>query len=220
MGGLCPESGAWLRAFTGKIGDSVVRCVIHGLMAERMRGRKPTPTLLKRLHAVEPRRINAREPIPNHGLPPCPAHFTPEQAELWDHAVQNAPPGMLKSLDAGVLEAWCVAYSIHRAATAELAREGAITVRGIKDPSRQVAAPQVGIINRTSALMSRLANDLGFSPVARSRVQVADNGVSATINEPPQVSLEEYLAEGRRLRARLEAQLAKKRGNLLHQARQ
>jgi hypothetical protein len=64
--------------------------------------------------------------------------------------------------------------------------------------------------------MSRLANDLGFSPVARSRVQVPENGVSATIDEPPGVSLEEYLAEGRRLRARLEAQLAKKRGNLLH----
>jgi P27 family predicted phage terminase small subunit len=123
---------------------------------------------------------------------------------------------MLKSLDAGVLEAWCVAYSIHRAATTELAREGAITVRGIKDPSRRVTAPQIGIINRTSALMSRLANDLGFSPVARSRVQVPDNGVSATIDEPPQVSLEEYLAEGRRLRARLEAKLAKKRGNSLH----
>jgi hypothetical protein len=65
--------------------------------------------------------------------------------------------------------------------------------------------------------MSRLANDLGFTPVSRPRVQVPDNGVSATINEPPQVSLEQYIAEGRRLRARLEAQLAKKRGNLLHQ---
>jgi hypothetical protein len=65
--------------------------------------------------------------------------------------------------------------------------------------------------------MSRLANDLGFSPVARSRVQVPDNEVSVTIDEPPRVSLEEYLAEGRRLRARMEAKLAKKRGNFSHQ---
>jgi hypothetical protein len=111
-----------------------------------MRGRKPAPTILKQLHGVEPRRINHHEPIPEHGLPPSPTHFTQEQAELWNYAVQSAPPGMLKSPDVGLLEAWCVAYSIHRAATAELAREGAITVPGIRDPDRRVAAPQIGII--------------------------------------------------------------------------
>jgi len=168
-----------------------------------MRGRKPIPTVLKKLHAVEARRINAREPIPERDLPPCPSHFTPEQAELWDHAVRSAPSGMLRSLDLGVLEAWCVTYSVLRAATAELAQQGTITVPGIKDPSRRVAAPQVGIINRASAVMSRLANDLGFSPVARSRVQVQNNGPVPTTCESASVSLDDYLAEGERLRAKL-----------------
>jgi P27 family predicted phage terminase small subunit len=175
-----------------------------------MRGRKPSSTVLKRLHGVEPRRINPREPMPERGLPTPPVHFTREQAELWDHAVRNAPPGMLKSLDAGVLEAWCVVHSVFRAATAELAREGALTVRSVKDPDRRVAAPQVGIINRASAMMSRLANDLGFSPVARSRVQVPENGLSAVSRNTSQVSLEEFLAEGDRLRAKLETELAAK----------
>ena len=168
-----------------------------------MRGRKPTPTALKILHGVEGRRINRREPIPRSGLPPCPQHFTPEQAELWDFAVANAPPGMLKSLDMAVLEAWCVAYSIHRAATAELSREGVITVPGIKDPDRRVAAPQIGIINRTAALLSRLSSELGFSPSARSRVEVANpHSLSAANDDPPSETLDDFLLRGERLQAK------------------
>ena len=43
---------------------------------------------------------------------------------------------------------------------------------GIKYPDRKVAAPQIGIINRTAAILSRLASDLGFSPTARSRYEL------------------------------------------------
>lgn len=176
-----------------------------------MRGRKPTPTALKRLHGAEPRRINRDEPIPRSGLPLCPQHFTPEQAELWNYALMNAPPGMVKSLDVGLLEAWCVACSIHRAATEELAREGAVTVSGIKDPDRKVAAPQIGIINRTAAVMSRLASDLGFSPAARSRVRADPLGsVHAISDDASSESIEEYLRRGERLRTELETDLAKK----------
>jgi P27 family predicted phage terminase small subunit len=176
-----------------------------------MRGRKPTPTALKRLRGVEPRRINHLEPVPLSGLPECPKHFTAEQAELWEFALTNAPPGMVKSLDAGLLEAWCVAYSIHRAATAELSREGGITVPGIKEPDRRVAAPQIGIINRTAALLSRLSGELGFSPTARSRVRVPTPFSSnSDYNDPPSQSLDEFLLEGKRLHAKLQAEPAKK----------
>jgi P27 family predicted phage terminase small subunit len=176
-----------------------------------MRGRKPTPTALKRLHGVEARRINRHEPIPLPGFPPCPSHFTDEQAELWHFAVTNAPPGMVKSLDVGLLEAWCVAYSIHRAATAELSREGVITVPGIKDPDRRVAAPQIGIINRTAALLSRLSSELGFSPTARSRVQVpSPHSLNTADEDPSSESLDDFLLRGERLRARAQAEIAKK----------
>ena len=87
----------------------LIWCSLFSQMEGRVRGRKPSPTVLKRLHGVEPRRINHDEPIPRVRLPPRPRHFTPEQAELWDSALTNAPPGMLKSLDMGLLEAWCVA---------------------------------------------------------------------------------------------------------------
>jgi P27 family predicted phage terminase small subunit len=168
-----------------------------------MRGRKPTPTMLKRLHGVEPRRINRHEPIPPSDLPPCPKHFTAEQAELWEFALTNAPPGMVKSLDIGLLEAWCVAYSIHRAATTELSREGLLTVPGIKDPDRRVAAPQIGIINRTAALLLRLSSELGFSPTARTRVQVANpHSLFAAYDDPSSETLDDFLLRGERLQAK------------------
>jgi P27 family predicted phage terminase small subunit len=176
-----------------------------------MRGRKPTPTILKRLHRVEARRINRNEPIPKSGLLPCPTHFTSEQAELWDQAIANAPPGLLTGLDLALFEAWCVAHSIHRAAVTELAREGALTVPGIKDPERKVAAPQIGIINRTAALMSRLASDLGFCPTARSRVQVNSVGrFNATEDDGSGESLEDYLRRGELLHAKVRTEVTKK----------
>jgi P27 family predicted phage terminase small subunit len=177
-----------------------------------MRGRKPTPTVLKRLHGVEPRRINNNEPpIAKAGLLPCPQHFTPDQAELWDQAIAHAPPGMLKVLDLALLEAWCVAHSIHRAAVTELSREGALTVPGIKDPDRRLVAPQVGLINRTAALMSRLASDLGFSPTARSRVQVESvERFNADDDDAPRESLEEYLRRCKQLDAKVQTELTKR----------
>jgi P27 family predicted phage terminase small subunit len=172
-------------------------------MESGMRGRKPTATILKRLHGVETRRINNDEPIPRSGVSPCPSHFTPEQAELWNFALANAPPGMLKSLDIGLLEAWCVAYSIHRAATAELTRQGTITVVGVKNPDRRVAAPHIGIINRTAALLSRLSSELGFTPVSRSRIQVANpHSLSATYDDPSSETLDDFLLRGERLQAK------------------
>jgi P27 family predicted phage terminase small subunit len=176
-----------------------------------MRGRKPLPTALKHLHGVELRRINQHEPTPEHGLPSCPLHFTPEQAGLWDDAVRCAPSGMLRALDVGLLEAWCVAYSIHRAATVELAQEGAITVRSVKDRDRRVAAPQIGIINRAGALMARLAADLGFSPSARSRVQVASiPGFGSVGNDASSTSLDDYIMKGEQLRTKVQAKPAAK----------
>jgi P27 family predicted phage terminase small subunit len=110
---------------------------------------------------------------------------------------------MLKSLDIGLLETWCVAYSIHRAATAELTRQGTITVIGVKNPDRRVPAPQIGIINRTAALMSRLSSELGFSPTARTRVQVSNpHSLFAAYDDPSSETLDDFLLRGERLRAK------------------
>jgi P27 family predicted phage terminase small subunit len=143
-----------------------------------------------------------------------------EQHELWAQAVQSAPPGLLSPSDAALLEAWVVAWCLHRRATLELEQAGSLTVPSASDPGRQMPSPLITIIAKTSAIMARAVVELGFTPTSRSKVTQSSE-VRVT-NDPDRksphtISLEEYLAQGRRLRARFEAQLAKKRGSLLHQ---
>jgi P27 family predicted phage terminase small subunit len=178
-----------------------------------MRGRRPTPTILKQLHGVEPRRINHQEPRPKSGAPEPPAHFTPEQHALWAQAVQSAPPGLLSPADAALLETWVTAWSLHRRATVELERAGSLTTPSASDPARRMPSPLITVIAKTSAIMARAVTELGFTPTSRSRV--AQNSGTRTSGEPYEtpeqaVSLEEYLAEGERLREKLQAELVKK----------
>src|SRR5690348_10847458 len=106
-----------------------------------MRGRRPTPSMLKKLHGVESRRINHLEPLSQPGLPEPPAHFTAEQRAVWSQAVESAPPGLLSPADAALLEAWTVAWCLHRRATVELERAGSLTVPSASDPARQMPSP-------------------------------------------------------------------------------
>src|SRR5690349_17543959 len=147
-----------------------------------MRGRRPTPTVLKRLHGVEPRRINHLEPKPSPGLPEPPAHFTPEQRAVWAQAVQSAPMGLLCRSDEALLETWTVAWCLHRRATVELERSGSLTVPSASDPARQMPSPLITIIAKTSAIMTRAVVELGFTPSGRSRI--AQGSGTRTSGEP------------------------------------
>jgi hypothetical protein len=74
-------------------------------------------------------------------------------------------------------------------------------------------SPLITVITKTSAIMARAVVELGFTPTSRSKVtQRTDGWNTDEANEKPRQvpSLEEYLAEGDRLRAKLQADLAKK----------
>jgi P27 family predicted phage terminase small subunit len=165
-----------------------------------MRGRKPKPTVLKELHrSTEP--INRHEPKPEGPLAAAPAHFDEDQRAAWAYALQHAPPGMLKMIDAGVLECWVVAQCYHRRAVVMQASLGA---RGlvVRTPNtrQMVQSPFLPIINRQALIMSKLAAELGFSPTARPRVGLtlggdALNGSSTHGSEGQgQETLQQYLA--------------------------
>ena len=49
--------------------------------------------------------------------------FDDDQRAIWEEAVRNAPPGMLRRLDSSVLEVWTIAVSLQRRALAELAEQ-------------------------------------------------------------------------------------------------
>jgi P27 family predicted phage terminase small subunit len=173
-----------------------------------MRGRRPEPTIIKKLHNVEPRRINQLEPRPKSGLPEPPAHFSAEQLAVWVQAVESAPPGLLSPADAALLETWVVAWCLHRRASVELERS-TLTVPSASDPARRMPSPLVTVIAKTSAIMARAVMELGFSPTSRSKVEVRPR-VEPHDPGDEMPSLEEYLAKGERLRAKAEAELAKK----------
>lgn len=134
-----------------------------------MRGRKPTPTLLKAI-AGNPggRALRTDEPMPSGELDAPPADLTPSQQRIWREAIENSPPGLLKQLDASLLRIWVVAFDIHREASEHVARHGLI----IKSPSKGVPMqnPYLPIINRQAGIMMKAAAEMGFSPSSRGRV--------------------------------------------------
>ena len=55
-----------------------------------------------------------------------PPWFTPRQRILWDACIKSAPEGLLRVLDASVLEVFVVAKSLHENAAQKIAEYGAI----------------------------------------------------------------------------------------------
>jgi P27 family predicted phage terminase small subunit len=162
-----------------------------------MRGRKPKPSVLKKLHHSQ-YPINEREPIPEGELSvesdSSPAHFDAEQRAVWNDALGQSPPGMLKLIDASVFEAWVVAHCLHRKIVKELAVRG-LTV--ITQNGTEVQSPFLGMLNRQAQIMMRAAGELGFTPTARPRIGLTmggeELGSKPYVPSPDEETLEEYL---------------------------
>jgi P27 family predicted phage terminase small subunit len=157
-----------------------------------MRGARPKPTAIKKLHhSREP--INEREPQPVGNVTAAPAHFDDDQRAAWDYAVQHSPTGMLKMVDAGVLECWVVAHCMHRTAVKALQAAGSLMVT--TPNGLQVQSPFVPIVNRQAQIMMRAAAELGFTPTARPKIGLSGGGELNGKYVPPssEESLDEYL---------------------------
>jgi P27 family predicted phage terminase small subunit len=136
-----------------------------------MRGRKPVPTHLKRLHGNPGRRpINEHEPVPEGDLHAAPTWLSDTQREGWAYAIVNAPSGLLKHLDRSVLAIWVVAEDLHREAAEKISQYGLLT----KSPNAglPLQSPYLAILNKQAQIMLKAAAELGFTPSSRSRVQV------------------------------------------------
>lgn len=135
-----------------------------------MRGRKPKPTWLKVVAGNPGRRpLNVDEPIPVGDLVDPPEWMTDTQKAGWRYAIEHSPQGLLKRLDRSVLAVWVVAEDLHRDAAEKVARYGSV----IKTPVSgvPVASPYLAVLNKQAAIMMKAASEMGFSPVARSRVK-------------------------------------------------
>lgn len=142
-----------------------------------MRGRKPVATRLKVLRGNPGKRaVNKNEPLPLGDLVDPPDWMTDSQKTSWNYAVENAPPGLLKKLDRSVLSAWVVAEDLHRQAAAMIEKFGILT----KAPNTglPIQSPYLPVVNKQAQILLRAAEQLGFSPSSRSRVQVVDHSMS------------------------------------------
>jgi P27 family predicted phage terminase small subunit len=136
-------------------------------------GRPPVPTHLKLIRGNPgKRKINKNEPKPVGDLKEPPAHFDDELKAVWNYAIENAPPGLLKRIDSSVLETWCIAHVLHRKAVAEVRRHGLL----VKPPKSDVPiqSPYLPVVNKQAFIMLRAVDHLGFSPASRTRIATGD----------------------------------------------
>src|ERR1700736_2127109 len=101
--------------------------------------------------------------------------MTESQKQGWSYAIENAPQGLLKKLDRSVLVAWAIAEDLHRRASEMVEKFGILT----KAPNTGIPmqSPYLPIVNKQAHLMLKAAEQLGFSPASRSRVQLVEDRV-------------------------------------------
>ena len=97
----------------------------------------------------------------------APAHFTDIEAQLWQHAIDHAPQGLLFESDRHCLEAWVKSTALADACYAQLALEGAT----VRCANGSVAKhPAASVLAQASATARAEGARLGFSPTDRVRL--------------------------------------------------
>jgi P27 family predicted phage terminase small subunit len=169
-----------------------------------MSGPPPIPTALKLLHGNPGRhKLNKHEPVPAGKLADDdpPDWFSTEQTTAWHFALDNAPPALLRRIDRATLVAWVTVEDLHRRAAMALNESGLMARIG--DVTLAVPSPHVAMMLKATAVMVRLANEMGFTPAARARIYAgAQNSApeapptttGGKWNDEAPIPLAEYLA--------------------------
>ena len=98
--------------------------------------------------------------------------MTEGQKAGWNYAVEHAPLGLLKKLDRSVLAAWVVAEDLHRRASEQVEKFGILT----KAPNTglPIQSPYLPVLNKQAQIILKAAEQLGFTPASRTRIQVEE----------------------------------------------
>ncbi len=142
-----------------------------------MRGRKPLATSLHVLrgtyHATKHGRDRAGEPVAEGEIPDAPDWMSDSQRQIWADAVDNAPLGVLKACDAGILTVWVIAADQHQVASLQQAKLDAgasLPLMSVDRNGTPLPSPYLGIINKAALVMLKAGSELGFSPSTRPRM--------------------------------------------------
>ena len=137
-----------------------------------MRGRKPTPTVLKMREGNPGKRpVNDREPVPPDGIPDCPDYLDERAREEWDRiSVVLTEMGLLSSADMAALAAYCTAYSRWVAAEKQVSKFGTI----VKSPEKgfPLKSPYLTVADQAMESMRKFLVEFGLTPSSRSRLRL------------------------------------------------
>ena len=149
------------------------------------RGPAPMPTEVLKLRGStlvtkRRKRLEAKGPS---GNPRCPQWLDPDAKAMWRQLVpQLETMRVLTRVDGNALARYCRLWSRWRKAEAFLDQHG--EVYPLKDEGGRVKYlqqwPQVAIAGKLAHLLTRLEQEFGMTPSARTRIQVAP--------QPPEVS--------------------------------
>ena len=132
-------------------------------------GRKPKPTAIKELEGNPGhRKMNQNEPKPRRKAPPCPKWLNEDARKEWrrlSKALEDL--GILTELDMTTFANYCEAFSRWKEASEFLTQRGLFYITPSGYPQQ---FPQVTIAQNYAKLMSRLAEQMGLTPSARSRI--------------------------------------------------
>jgi len=133
------------------------------------------------------------EPVVTGELDAPPEWLTAAQKDHWRYAIENAPVGVLGSIDLGILAGYVIAFDHMRTATIAQAKADAenslplLTVTGQKRETKRdgsvleyggniVQSPYVSIINKATLRLAKCAAELGFTPASRPRLSAGMGG--------------------------------------------
>ena len=139
------------------------------------RGPRPKPNRLKQLQGSWRGNINKREPKPDPAVPPCPKWLDFYAKRVWRRLVkQLVACGLLTSIDGNLFARYCRTYSRYRRAEEFIEKYGETYPLKTADGKVKFFAtfPQVHTAARLSDQLSRMEQELGLSPSARSRIEI------------------------------------------------
>ncbi len=153
------------------------------------RGPAPTPTAILKLRGstLVTKRRDQSEPKAPKGKPRCPDWLDKDAKTMWRHLVPLLDAmGVLTRLDGNALARYCRLWSRWRKAEAFLDEKG--EMYPLRDEKGQVKYfqqwPQVAIAHKLALQLTRLEQELGMTPAARTRLQVSQpaQGKSSAIS--------------------------------------
>ena|SRR5262245_13127869 len=141
-----------------------------------MPGPRPIPTALKLIAGTyRADRAPANEPAPRPEVGDPPDFLDDAQRSLWGELVEESPAGLLTAVDRGILSRYVVALDAF--ADAVRAWNASGKARMVRTPEGRITeSPLLKALRRDLDPLRAMEAELGYTPAARSRIEIADDG--------------------------------------------